>query len=45
LFDKEVDIIIVPKKETKSSKRSASDFVDRWAGFLKNTDTDALKYL
>jgi hypothetical protein len=44
LFDKEVEIIIVPKKETKSSKHSASEFVDKWAGFLKNTNPDALKY-
>jgi hypothetical protein len=44
LFDKEVDIIIVPKQKTKSSKLVTTDFVDKWSGFLTNTDTDDLRY-
>lgn len=44
LFDKEVEIIIVPKQEVKSSKLSIADFVDKWSGFLSNTNTDDLKY-
>ena len=44
LFDKEVDIIIVPKQKTKSTKLVTTDFVDKWSGFLTNTDTDDLRY-
>jgi len=44
LFDKEVEIIIVPKQEIKTTKLKASDFIDKWSGFLSNTDTDDLKY-
>jgi len=44
LFDKEVEIIIVPKQEIKTTKLKASDIIDKWCGFLSNTDTDDLKY-
>ncbi|MEX0982215.1 MAG: hypothetical protein WD577_13655 [Bacteroidales bacterium] len=44
LFDKEVEIIIVPKRKTKQSKLNASDFVAKWAGVLTNTNTDVSKY-
>ena len=44
LFDKEVEIIIVPKQETKSSQLKTSDFIDRWSGFLTNSNTDDMKY-
>lgn len=44
LFDKEVEIIIVPKQEIKSSTINVNDFLDRWSGFLTNDNTDALKY-
>jgi len=44
LFDKEVEIIIVPKQEIVSSKLNTSDFVDRWSGFLTNSNIDDLKY-
>jgi hypothetical protein len=44
LFDKEVEIIIVPKQETKSSRPKISDFVDKWSGFLTNSNTNDLKY-
>jgi hypothetical protein len=30
LFDKEVEIIIVPKQETSSSELKVSDFLDQW---------------
>lgn len=44
LFDKEVEIIIIPKQETKSLDLETSDFVDKWSGFLTKTNTDDLKY-
>lgn len=45
LFDKEVEIIIVPKQETKlSSKPSTSDFLNKWSGFLLKGDSDKSKY-
>jgi hypothetical protein len=36
LFEKEVEIIIIPK-QTKKNNRKANAFVKKWAGFLKNT--------
>ncbi len=44
LFDKEVEIIILPKQKQKTVKLSSSDFVTKWTGFLKNSDTDNLKF-
>ena len=44
LFDKEVEVIIVPKQEVKSSRLKTSDFVNKWSGFLTNSNTDDLKY-
>lgn len=43
LFDKEVEIIIVPKQETKSSQLKTSDFIAKWSGFLTNSNIDELK--
>lgn len=44
LYDKEVEIIIVPKLTKKKNKLKATDFVNKWAGFLNNSDTDSSKY-
>lgn len=44
LFDKEVEIIIVPKQKVKSPKLKVSDFIDKWSGFLTNLDFDNAKY-
>ena len=44
LYDKEVEIIIVPKQEIRSNQMKASDFIDKWTGFLSNADTDDFKY-
>lgn len=44
LFDKEVEIIIVPKQLNKSKKLKTHDFINKWSGFLKNSNTDDLKY-
>jgi hypothetical protein len=44
LFDKEVEIIIVPKLKKKNKETKAAEFVKKWAGFLKDTDIDNSKY-
>jgi hypothetical protein len=44
LFDKEVEIIIFPKQHQKTVKLSSSDFVTKWTGFLKNSNTDDVKF-
>ena len=44
LFNKEVELIIVPKLEKKSIKKAGKAFVEKWAGFLKSNDTDASKF-
>jgi hypothetical protein len=49
LFDKEVEIIILPKTEIKETKHKVtpSEFVRKWSGVIKNiadNDTDDLRY-
>jgi hypothetical protein len=44
LFGKEVEIIIVPKQNVKSSKLEISDFIDKWSGFLTDVNFDDSKY-
>jgi len=47
LIDKEVEIIILPKDDSKVMKSNISiDFIKKWAGFLSNSDEDSkLQYL
>ena len=42
LYGKEVELFIIPKDERPQIKKQASakHFVDRWAGFLKDTRID-----
>lgn len=44
LFDKEVEVIILPKHKSKEGKMKAEEFVDKWAGFLSDKDTNQAKY-
>ncbi len=44
LYDKEVDVIILPKNNKKEKELKAVDFVNKWAGFLKNHDTEKSKF-
>lgn len=44
LYDKDVEIIILPKQKQKSSKLTSTDFVNKWSGFLSGSDTDDSKY-
>jgi len=43
LFDKEVEIIILPKRKKKPTKSSSSDFINKWSGFLSDLDIDSSK--
>jgi hypothetical protein len=39
LYDREVEIIIVPKAEERTQRTTkATEFVKKWAGFLKNSE-------
>lgn len=46
LFNKEVEVIILPKPLSIEGKNpfKASEFVKKWAGFIKNKDTDNIKF-
>ena len=44
LFDKEVEIIILPKQKQKTTRLSSSDFINKWTGFLKDSNADDLKF-
>ena len=44
LFNREVELIIVPKHESKSIKKAGREFVEKWAGFLNPSDTDFSKF-
>jgi hypothetical protein len=44
LVDREVEIIIIPKQDLKSNKNASIDFINKWAGFLSNMDTEDSKF-
>ncbi len=44
LFDTEVEIIILPKRNPVKRKMKATAFVEKWAGFLTDEDTDKSKF-
>lgn len=44
LFNKEVEIIILPKSKPEKEKMKAKEFIDKWAGFLVDKDTDKSKF-
>lgn len=44
LFEKEVDIIILPTSSDKPKKIEARAFVEKWAGVLKDVDAENSKY-
>lgn len=43
LFNKEVEIIIVPKTKKKVKKNKGEEFVKKWSGFLSLEETDSSK--
>ena len=43
LIDKDVEVIILSKPTIKSQKITAGEFLNKWAGFLKNADLDLNK--
>ena len=44
LFNQDVELIILPKTSKKVPTASARAFVEKWAGFLNDEDTDKSKY-
>jgi|GEM_PF-535963 len=44
LFNRKVELIVVPKNEKKSVKKAGKEFVEKWAGFLNSNDTDSSKF-
>ncbi|WP_310558300.1 hypothetical protein [Flavobacterium sp.] len=44
LVDREVEIIIFPKQDLKPNKNAPIDFINKWAGFLSNVDTEDAKF-
>lgn len=43
LFNQEVEVIILPTKP-KKRKITASEFIQKWAGFLSEEDIDKAKF-
>ena len=44
-LNKEVEVIIMPKsKQNKTKSSKATEFVQKWSGFLRNTNTEESKY-
>lgn len=41
LIDRDVEIIILPKQALKTNKNSSADFVNKWAGFLSQSNEDS----
>ncbi|MCF8304090.1 MAG: hypothetical protein K9I94_12500 [Bacteroidales bacterium] len=44
IYNREVEIIIVPKQPEKEKEMTATDFVNKWAGFLKENNTGKSKF-
>jgi len=43
LRDQEVEVIIISTKKEAGSKMKASEFMNKWAGFLSDEETDQSK--
>ena len=44
LYNKEVDVIILQNEKLRKKDLTAKDFIDKWAGFLKNSDADKSRF-
>jgi hypothetical protein len=44
LVDREVEIFIFPKQDLKPNKNASIDFINKWAGFLSNVNTEDSKF-
>lgn len=44
LYDKEVEVIILPRQEEKSTVSNPVDFINKWSGFLSNQDVEDSRY-
>ncbi|MGB3585265.1 MAG: hypothetical protein WBA23_01940 [Tunicatimonas sp.] len=43
LFNKEIEVIILRRSEIKEKKMKASEFIEKWTGFLSDVDADQSK--
>lgn len=43
LHEREVQVIIISEKDAEDTKLKASEFVNKWAGFLSERETDQSK--
>lgn len=43
-FNKETEIIILPKLTENEKEHKTTEFVEKWAGFLKKTDIEYYKH-
>lgn len=43
LRNQEVEVIVISSKKEKGSKMKASEFVNKWAGYLSDVDTNQAK--
>jgi len=44
LFDQEVEVIILTKPTPAKKETRAREFVQKWAGFLSDSDTDETRF-
>ena len=44
LFEREVEIIIIPKRTDGKKKMKGAEFVKKWGGFLAGADVDQARY-
>lgn len=44
LFDQEVEVIVFPKATKGKKSMKATEFVNKWAGFLNDGDTEKQKF-
>lgn len=44
LVDKEVEVIILQKQAKSNKNMSSEKFIEKWAGFLQNNNTETTKF-
>jgi hypothetical protein len=44
LLNKEVEVIIFPQPEKEKKRMKAHDFVKKWAGFIKSSNSEDPRY-
>jgi hypothetical protein len=44
LFNRDVEIIVLPKDDLIPKKNASVDFINKWAGFLSNSNIEDAKF-